>query len=392
VQWAYDLLKAYGFENVRLEKVMVPDWNRGCCEAGFMRSRGEEQRVNICALGGSVGTSEPIEAPVIEVKHFKELEQLGRAAIEGKIVFYNRPMDPVLINTGAAYGGAYDQRSNGAIEAARYGAKATLVRSLTLSQDSFPHTGAMRYDEDIVQIPAAAISTSDANTLSKLLAQDPDLLFRMNLNCERLPDVESANVMGEIRGSEHPDRIIVVGAHLDSWDVGEGAHDDGAGIVQSIEVLRTFQALGIQPRHTLRVVLYMNEENGNDGGKTYAENVRKKGEYHLAALESDAGGLIPRGFRIDARDDQAAQFKSWAPLFEPYNLHIFERGWAGVDIGPLRNDTVALIGLAPDSQRYFDYHHSDRDVFENVHKRELELGAASVAAMVYLIDKYGWEE
>lgn len=391
VKWGEQLLSDYGFSNVRLEEVMVPNWKRGCCEAAEIRSRGEEQKVNICALGGSIGTEEAIEAEVIEVKYLRDLEKLGAEKIEGKIVFYNRPLDPLLINTGSAYGGAYDQRTNGASEASKYGAVGALVRSLTLAQDSFPHTGAMRYEEGVKQIPAAAISTADANRLSNMLKSNSDLSFRMNLNCQLLPDVPSANVIAEISGKEFPEKIIVVGGHLDSWDVGEGAHDDGAGIVQSIEVLRTFQALGIEPRHTIRVVLYMNEENGNNGGKTYARNVKAKGEYHVAAVESDAGGFTPRGFRIDARDDQAERFKSWAPLFEPYNLHLFKRGFAGVDIGPLRNDTIALFGLIPDSQRYFDFHHSERDVFENVHKRELELGAASVASLVYLIDRYGWD-
>lgn len=391
VNWGHELLTEYGFDNVRLEEVMVPKWERGCCEAASVYSKLGNEKLNVCALGGSVGTDEGIRAQIVEVKYLKDLEKLGREKVEGKIVFYNRPLDPLFINTGSAYGSAFDQRGSGAAEAAKYGAVGALVRSLTLATDSFPHTGAMNYEEGGKMIPAAAVSTLDAGRLREMLKEDPNLELEMNLNCVRHPDVASANVIAEIKGSEFPDKIIVVGGHLDSWDIGEGAHDDGAGVVQSIEVLRTLRSLGIKPRHTIRVVLYMNEENGNNGGKTYAANVKKKNEYHVAALESDAGGLTPRGFQIDGREDQAERFKSWAPLFEPYNLHIFKRGWTGVDIGPLKNDTIALFGLVPDSQRYFDYHHSENDVFENVHKRELELGAAAATSLIYMIDKYGWD-
>lgn len=389
VEWGRLLLESYGADSVFLQEVMVPKWERGCCEWATIKSGKEEVKVNICALGGSVSTQGTISAQVIEVKQLSDLALLGRDAVKGKFVFFNRALDPLQINTGAAYGGAVDQRSDGASEAARYGAVGVLVRSMTLADDSYPHTGAMNYADDVDRIPAAAISTADAKVLREMLSEDPGLQLTMNLNCVRHPDVLSHNVIAELRGWEYPDRYIVVGGHLDSWDKGEGAHDDGAGIVQSIEVLRTFKALGIKPRHTLRVVLFMNEENGNDGGITYAEIAKQEGLHHVAAIESDAGGFTPRGFRIEARDDQAEKFKSWAVLFEPYNLHLFQRGYSGVDIRPLKDGSVALFGLAPDSQRYFDFHHSDRDVFENVHKRELELGAASIAALVWLIDNYG---
>lgn len=389
VEWGRLLLESYGADSVFLQEVMVPKWERGCCESATIKSGKEEIKVNICALGGSVSTQGPINAQVIEVRQLAELAMLGKETIEGKIVFFNRALDPLQINTGAAYGGAFDQRTDGASEAARYGAVGTLVRSLTLAEDSYPHTGAMNYADDVARIPAAAISTSDAKLLSEMLKNDPGLQISLTLNCLRHPDVLSYNVIAELKGWEYPDRYIVVGGHLDSWDKGEGAHDDGAGIVQSIEVLRTFQSLGIKPRHTLRVVLFMNEENGNDGGETYAEKAKEAGLHHVAAVESDAGGFTPRGFRIEARDDQSEKFKTWASLFEPYDLHLFQRGYSGVDIRPLKDGTVALFGLAPDSQRYFDFHHSDRDVFENVHKRELELGAASIAALIWLIDTYG---
>lgn len=388
VQWGKKLLEDYGFENVHLQDVTVPKWTRGDLEYAYYYSKGEKYPVNICALGGSVGCEKDIVAKVVEVKNFEQLEELGKEKIEGKIVLFNRAMDPVLINTGAAYGGAVNQRSRGASEAAKYGASGVLIRSMTHALDTFPHTGAMYYMENITPIPAAAISTVHAYQLSQDLKKDPELQVTMNLGCVKYPDVVQANVIGEIRGSEFPDEYIVVGGHLDSWDIGEGAHDDGAGIVQSIEVLRIFQSLDLPLKRTLRVVLFINEENGNDGGETYAEYVRENNIKHLAAIESDAGGLVPRGFRIEGPDDKYEMFRTWEELFEPYNIHVFRRGYSGVDIRPLKNDSISLFGLAPDSQRYFDYHHSARDVFENVNQRELELGAGTVSALVYLVDKY----
>lgn len=390
VTWGYELLKSYAFDTVFLQEVMVPKWERGCCESGIVYLENEQKKINITALGGSVGCEKPIKGEVIEVKYFTDLAALGEEKIKGKIVFFNRAMDPLLINTGAAYGGANDQRTKGASEASKYGAIGTIVRSLTLADDEFPHTGAMDYLEGVLKIPSAAISTADAKYISASLKENPNLQFEMDLRCVKHPDVLSHNVIAEIRGSEFPDKYIVVGGHLDSWDIGEGAHDDGAGIVQSIEVLRIFQSLKIRPKHTLRVVLFINEENGNRGGITYARVAKELGMNHIAAIESDAGGFTPRGFRIDANDNQVTLFKSWSKLFEPYQIHSFLEGHGGVDIGPLKDGNIALIGLSPDSQRYFDYHHSDRDIFENVHRRELELGAGTVAALTWLIDQYAW--
>jgi carboxypeptidase Q len=389
IEWGKNLLLAYGFENVYLQEVEVPHWTRGDFEYGyFVTSKGEKRPSGICALGGSVGTQGQITAEVIEVKHLEELDSLGRENVEGKIVFFNRAMDPLLINTGAAYGGAYDQRGKGASAAARYGAVGALVRSLTHALDTFPHTGGMHYDDSVFQIPAAAISTVHAHELSQALKKDSHLKFTLNMDCKKFENKMQANVIGEITGTEFPDKFIVVGGHLDSWDIGEGAHDDGAGIVQSIEVLRMYKALNKPLKHSLRVVLYINEENGNNGGETYAERAKEDGVKHLAAVESDAGGFTPRGFRIDANDEDYEIFKTWQDLLSPYELHVFRRGHAGVDIGPLKDGEIALFGLVPDGQRYFDYHHSNNDIFENVNKRELELGAGSVAALVYLIDKY----
>lgn len=391
ILWGQDVLKKCSPDHVWLQPVMVPVWQRGLNETGYIIGQnGEKTRARIAALGGSVGCPEGIMGELIEIKSFAQMDSLGEAVIRGKIVFFNRPMNPLHINTGAAYGGAVDQRGDGAAKAARYGAQAVIVRSMTLAVDTFPHTGGTWYNDDFPKIPAAAISTVDANALSVRMKKDKNLRFALTLNCLAMPDKEQANVIAEWRGSEHPDRIITVGGHLDSWDIGEGAHDDGAGIVHSIEVLRILKAIGYQPKNTIRIVLFINEENGNRGGITYADEAKKKGEYHLAAIESDAGGFVPRGFRLDGSDEQLAWLKEKAVEFEEYDLHYFRGGGSGVDIGPLKDGRVALIGLVPDSQRYFDYHHSNRDTWENVNKRELELGAAATASLVYLIDSGHW--
>jgi acetylornithine deacetylase/succinyl-diaminopimelate desuccinylase-like protein len=303
-------------------------------------------------------------------------------------------MDPVLINTGAAYGGAVDQRGRGAIAAAEVGALGALVRSMTHALDTLPHTGAMYYQEGTDSVPSAAISTVDASWLANQLEEHPDLEVVLEMNCRAFQDVEQGNVIGEWRGNELPNEIITLGGHLDSWDIGEGAHDDGAGIVHTLEVLRILKAIGYSPRRTIRFVLFINEENGNRGGKTYAaaaqEDHTHTNKRYVAALESDAGGFVPRGFRIDAEDSATELIRSWAALFDPYNVHQFRRGGAGVDISPMKElePRPAMMGLSPDGQRYFDFHHSAQDVFENVHKRELELGAATFAAAVMMLDQH----
>jgi hypothetical protein len=259
--------------------------------------------------------------------------------------------------------------------------------------DDFPHTGAMSYGDTPVnqRIPAAAISTNGAEYLSSLLKLQPNLLFYFKQNCKTFDDVQSYNVIGEITGSTKPNEYMVVGGHLDSWDLADGAHDDGAGCVQSMEVLRLFKKVGYRPNHTIRVVLFMNEENGLRGGKKYAEEAKRKNETHRFALESDAGGFTPRGFTFDTDAANFKKVQSWEGLFKPYLIHYFEKGYGGADIGPLKGNINVLAGLRPDSQRYFDYHHAANDTFDAVNKRELELGAATMASLVYLFDKYGTE-
>ncbi|SDQ56662.1 M20/M25/M40 family metallo-hydrolase [Flagellimonas zhangzhouensis] len=386
-------LDSLGLDRVWLQPVMVPKWVRGVPEFAYFETKpGLTTNVPICALGGSVSTpSGGLKANIVEVQGIEELEKLGRDKIEGKIVFYNRPMEPTLINTFTAYSGCVDQRSTGAVEAAKFGAVGVIVRSMNLRLDDYPHTGNMRYGDTPVseRIPAAAISTNGAELLSTTLKLNPDVKFYFKQNCKQYEDVQSYNVIGEITGSEFPNEVMVVGGHLDSWDLGDGSHDDGAGCVQSMDVLRLLKETGYRPKRTLRVVLFMNEENGMRGGNKYAEVARNKNENHVFALESDSGGFTPRGFSIDASEDNIKQIQGWRDLFEPYLVHMFVKGGSGADIGPLKEEGMVLAGLRPDSQRYFDHHHAENDTFEHVNKRELELGAATMASLVYLIDKYG---
>jgi carboxypeptidase Q len=387
IYWGEDVMDGLGLDSIWLQEVMVPRWVRGNIETA-RTNKGES--LSISVLGGSIGTpSGGITGDVIEVKSFEELSRLGANKIKGKVVFFNRPMEAKHISTFAAYGGCVDQRGSGAVEAAKLGAIAVIVRSMNLKEDDFPHTGGLRYQEGIKPIPGVAISTLDANKMAYELQQGEKIKVTLDLNCQQLKDVKSFNVIGEIRGSKSPNEIIVVGGHLDSWDIGEGAHDDGAGVVQSMEVLRILKAIGYKPKNTIRAVLFMNEENGNRGGEKYAEIAGLNGEKHVAALESDRGGFSPRAFSIDGVGFNT--INSWLPLLKPYGIYETLVGFAGVDIGPLKKkqEGITLIGLVPDSQRYFDYHHSADDVFENVNKRELELGGASLAALIYLIDNQG---
>jgi hypothetical protein len=393
VKWSKEELEKLNLDRVWLQPVLVPKWVRGPKEFALIETEpGVTFNVPITALGGSVATpSVGLKAEVVEVQNFEELAVLGRENIDGKIVFFNRPMQADLISTFSAYGGCVNQRYDGARQASQYGAIGVIVRSMSLRMDDYPHTGAMSYGDQPVsqRIPAAAISTNAAEKLSNLLKIAPKLKFLFRQQCKQYEDVLSYNVIGEITGSTFPDEIILVGGHLDSWDIGDGAHDDGAGCVQSMEVLRFFKELDYKPKRTIRVVLFMNEENGLRGGRKYAEMAALKGETHIFALESDAGGFTPRGFNFDLPDYEFEQVQSWEPLFKPYLIHYFEKGGSGADIGPLKTKTNVLAGLRPDSQRYFDHHHAATDTFDAVNKRELELGAATLTSLIYLYDTYG---
>ena len=385
-------LETLGLDKVYLQEVMVPKWVRGEKETAYLLDNITKVTIPICALGGSIATSKNgLTAEVIEVQSIKELETLGAAKIKGKIVFYNRPMEPFNVETFTSYSHCVDQRYAGAKEAAKLGAVGTIVRSMNLRLDDFPHTGAQSYGDlpKSEYIPTAAISTNAAELLSKKLKENASLKFYMKLSCQTFDDVLSHNVIGEITGSEHPEKIMVVGGHLDSWDLADGSHDDGAGVVQSMAVLELFKKLNYKPKNTIRVVLFMNEENGGRGGKKYEELSKLNKENHIFALESDAGGFSPRGFSFECDAVNFQKATSWSYLFEPYLIHSFTLGHTGSDIDPLTAKKIVKAGLRPDSQRYFDYHHASNDRFDAVNKRELELGAATMASLMYLFDKYG---
>lgn len=391
VEATYQMLKDAGADTVYLQPCMVPHWVRGEKEQGYIQvANGVKYQLKLCALGNSEGTGKKgLTASVIEVRNFEELDRLGTDVIKGKIVFFNYPMNPTYIRSFMAYGESGAYRTRGPARAAKYGAAAVIVRSLASNLDDFPHTGTTIYNDSFPKIPAVAISTNDAEWLSKQLMRKMVTTAYIRTTSTMLPDAPSFNVVGEIRGTEIPGEIITVGGHLDSWDLAEGAQDDGAGCVQSIEVLRAFKALGLKSKRTIRAVMFMNEENGGRGADKYLALAKEKNEKHIFALESDAGGFTPRGFGLDMPEEKRQKAMAWKNLLYPYGVYELTAGGGGSDIGPLKQIGAALAGLSPDSQRYFDLHHAATDTFEAVSKRELHLGAVNMAALIYLVDKYG---
>ena len=393
VTWAGNTLRLLKVDRVETQPVQVPHWVRGEPESAFIAAQGARpaEPLSCLALGGSSATPPGgLTAPVVEVHSLAELNHLGAGAVKGRIVFFNRPMDPTVIAPGAAYAGAVDQRSRGPLAAARLGAVAALVRSMTHAHDDVPHTGVTTFGTGQAGIPAVALSTLAADHLDAALAADPKTEVTVNVHSSWLPDAPSANVIGEIRGSEDPGQVILVGGHLDSWDVAPGAHDDGAGVVQSIEVLRIFKALGLRPRHTVRCVLFVNEENGGRGAAAYAAAAKASSEHHILAIETDNGGFGPTGFRLgNTHKDAAERAARWKPLFEPYGLYSITEGSGGADVMPLAVLGVTVGELTPNSQRYFDIHHTRRDSIDQVNPRELELGAAALASLAWLVDQEG---
>jgi carboxypeptidase Q len=387
VAFTFQALINAGADSVWIQKVPVPSWERGFEKCRITSAVSGSRELSISALGLSEGTSENgLDSRVVEVHDFEELKTLGKKRIEGKIVFFNRPVDNKLINSFSGYGGAVNQRIQGASEAAKYGAIAVIVRSATQALDDFPHTGVLRYEEGVVRIPAVAVSTIGAELLSQWLKADSSLMVNLISACKNNHDTLSYNVIGEIRGSVMPDQYITVGGHLDAWDIAEGAHDDAGGCVQSIEMIRIYKKLGIKPKRTVRAVMFMNEEMSGTGGRTYAEEAKKNGEKHYAALESDRGVMSPRGFGFDADGEKLEKLQALAKYFIPYNIRDFDRGGGGSDISPLKEIGALQIGYMPDTQRYFSYHHSANDTFEQVNIRELQMGSAAIASLIYLID------
>lgn len=389
-QWGFQLLEASGSSFTFKQPVMVPHWVRGGQDQAIAVIAGQKKALQAVALGNSLGTGgTTISAPVVVVNNFAELEA-RKKEIKGKIVFYNYKFNPRFIRTFEAYGDAVKYRTHGPSRAAQYGAVGAVVRSMSHGTDNIPHTGMLAYDSAYPKIPAVALGLQDADWLEGAVRNNNSIVIELKTNGQFLPEVEGNNIIGELRGTEHPDQYITLGGHLDSWDNCEGAHDDGAGITKTIEVLRALKALGYRPRHTIRFVLFANEENGVRGGLGYAAHAKSKQETHLLAIESDAGGFTPRGFGFSGSDAQFEKVKTWLPLIAPYGCAELIRGGGGSDIAPLREQMgTPLCGFLPDSQRYFDLHHASSDVFETVNKRELELGAVNMAALIYLVDQYG---
>jgi carboxypeptidase Q len=395
--WGLKMMKESGADTAWMQPCMVPYWVRGGKDeamAYYEEQQGRKKRtlkkdLDVTALGNSIGSGKKgLRAEVIEVKSFDDLEA-KKDLIKGKIVFYNYKFNPRFIRTFQGYGDAVRYRGQGPIQAARHGAVGVIIRSISHSTDNYPHTGTTRYDSNYAFIPAAAVGLRDADWLSETLSKTRVSIL-LKTHGYFKPDTIGHNIIGELRGTEFPDEIITVGGHLDCWDVCEGAHDDGAGCVQTIEILRTFKVLGYQPKRTIRFVLFANEENGLRGALKYAEEAKAKGEKHIFALESDAGGFTPRGFGFTMPEEKFQKILQWRDLIAPYGGSEFTRGGGGADIGPLNREFgTPVAGLQPDSQRYFDFHHARNDVFEAVNKRELELGAINMAALIYLVDKYG---
>lgn len=389
VQWAAEELRKAGADSVWVEPVLVPKWVRGDVERASASTGAKKYELTICALGGTVGTPKKgISGEVIEVQSFDEVRKLGESA-RGKIIFFNRPFDRLKVNTGEAYGGAVDQRTSGAIEASRVGAIGVLVRSMTNAIDDEPHTGTMHYNDSIPKIPSAAVSTLDANMLSELLHKERRVLVSIELSAKSYADILAHNVIGEIRGSEYPHEIVLVGGHLDSWDKGTGAHDDGSGVVHCIETIRLIKSLQMKPKRTIRAVLFANEENGLKGAKAYAGREMNKNEKHIAAIESDAGGFLPRGFGVTSDSVKFEKIQSYSSLLESVGSGQILNGGGGADISQLIADSTVMIGLNPESQRYFDYHHSNHDTIDKVHPRELELGAIAMSILAWVIAQDG---
>jgi len=393
VLWTKKIMEDYGFDSVYLQPVMVPHWERDKTrqEAYFISSNGKKINLSVLAAGGSVSTPlVGLLANVVEVKSLEEVDRLGEGGVKGRVVFYNKAFNPRFINQGNSYGATGFQRRSGAIKAAEYGAVASVFRSLSSSDDDVPHTGAMSYKGAVDSIPHAGLGVVSAKKLSAELKINKGLKLYLNFGGKWYPDALSHNVVGELKGSEFPNEIITVGGHLDSWDVGEGAHDDGAGCVHAIGALRLFQKQNIKPKRTIRAVMFMNEENGLKGGVQYAKNAKDYQETHIAAIESDASAYVPRGFGFSGSDEQLEKLQDWLKYFDKNTISYFSKGGGGADIGPLhRTLGTPMFGLNVDGQKYFEMHHTEKDVFELVNPRELELGTASLASLIFLIDKYG---
>ncbi len=373
---------------MRLEPVTVPRWVRGEERARLVSHR--DQPVILTTLGGSVATPvEGIEAEVVEVTSLDEVDEIGEA-VRGKIVLYNVPMDMELVESGRsfeAYGKAVTARGAGADRASKYGAVASLVRSVGSDSLRTPHTGALRYKDEVPRIPAAAVTTEDADLIHRLLERGQTVTMHLVLTPRAMPDVESYNVIAEWKGRENPDQVVVIGGHIDSWDLGTGAIDDGAGVAGTMEAMRAMAELGIRPRRTVRLVLFMNEEMGLSGAKKYFADHEGQMDKHFASLESDSGATEPVGFGSTLSAERIDELSS---IFEPLSelgAARFEAGekYVGADTSPMSGAGVPGFGLIPNPRYYFDYHHTPADTLDKIDPDELRQNAAAVAAMTWIL-------
>ncbi|MDD4968377.1 MAG: M20/M25/M40 family metallo-hydrolase [Paludibacter sp.] len=373
-----------------LQNYTTPSWRvKSPCRA-TVQYGSKTESLNVVNLGLSVSTPlTGITGEILEVHSLNAVDSLGSKVVKDKIVFFNRAMDNSKTNTFEAYSGGVDQRAGGAAKAAQYGASGAIVRSLSTEKYDFPHTGVSRYKEGITKIPNISISTNDAEMLSRLNKQHAGVKVWVKSDTETIDSARTSNLIAEIKGSKHPEKIILIGAHMDAWFNSPGAHDDGAGCEQMIDVFRIFKELNIKPENTIRLVLFMDEEMYQSGSKVYAASVGKEKREHIVSIESDAGGLLPLGFGIDAGDSVINSLKKLAEPLVDYGIYKTGKGYGGVDIAPLKSFGIPLVGLMTNSQRYFEYHHSANDTVENVSRREMQLGTAAIASLVYLIDKNG---
>ncbi len=393
VLWAEKTLKAAGADKVWLQPVEVPMWFRGeeHLSIKFPGSKIFEE-IPMLSLGNSQGTDgKVLQKKILMVPDFEAFKKLSKKEVVDAFVFFNFRFPQEELSPFTGYGIANSYRWNSANLASLKGAAGVIIRSVSTGMDDAPHTGSMRYADTVKPIPAVAIGNFSADRLEQA-CKNGNVSAQLVSHAKMMGTTTSYNVIGEIIGTDFPDEIILIGGHLDSWDVGEGAHDDGAGTVQSIEVMRTINALNLKPKRTVRTVLFMNEENGLKGGYAYADSAKANNERHILAIETDAGGFSPRGIGMEMSASKRKSIAQYAALFLPYGVYDFDKDEGGADISPLQKAGVPVAGLLPDPQRYFDLHHTQNDVFETVNHRELKLGAVVLTQLVYLISKYGLPE
>lgn len=373
IDWMVVQMKKDGLDNVRTEPTMVPHWVRGRESAELIAPR--RRTLPMLGLGGSIAT--PPEGITAEVLVVNDWDDLTRRAAEakGRIVLFDVPF--------TTYGATVQYRANGAVAAARAGAVASLIRSVTPYSQQTPHTGGMRYDSTVTRIPHAAITVEDAMMLHRMQERGEKIVVTLKMEARTLPDAPSRNVMAELRGSERPDEIVVFGGHIDSWDVGQGAMDDGGGVLVAWEALRLMKRLGLRPRRTIRVVGWTNEENGMRGGNAYA--AANPAARHVLAIESDGGVFKPSGFGFTGSDSAFAVVKRVGALLNRIDAGTVTRGGGGADIAPLMQGGTPGMGLSVDGTRYFHYHHTDADTMDKLDPREMQLAVATMAVMAYVV-------